>query len=312
VRRLVLGLVVLFLASVIIFLMMHVLPGDPLLMMTGGASTSYGPEELAKLEQQYHLDRSLIVQYFYWAAGVLHGDLGTSVLYQEPVSDIIARRLPITLNLAVVAAIVSAIIGTTAGVIAAIRRGKWLDTLFTTGANLGITLPNFWVGIVLIWVFSLKLGWLPTYGYTSPFDDFWLHVQMMIMPVICLCLFGLASIARQTRSSMLEVVHQDYVRTAWAKGLSERIIVVRHMLKNSLIPVITTMGMQMSFMLGGAVLVETVFNIPGMGRMIADGVMQRDYPVVLGVVVVLAAIIVLINIIVDIAYAWVDPRIRVA
>jgi peptide/nickel transport system permease protein len=311
VRRLALGVIVLFLATLIIFAMMHVLPGDPVDIITGGQSQSYGPKELAALKHEYHLDKPIITQYFYWIGGVLHGDFGKSLVNGESVAAMIGRRLPVTLNLTIVAAFISAILGVTAGIISAIRRGKWLDTLFTTGANLGITAPNFLIAIVLIYVFSYKIKLLPTYGYTSPFTDFSLHLQKMIIPVIALCLFGLASIARQTRSSMLEVVHQDYVRTAWAKGLSERVIVIRHMLKNSLIPVITTMGMQISFMIGGAVLVETVCNIPGMGRMAADGVKGLDYPVVMGVVVVTAVVIVLVNIAVDITYAFLDPRIRV-
>ena len=311
VRRLALGVIVLFLATLIIFVMMHVLPGNPVDIITGGNSQSYGPKELAALKHEYNLDKPVILQYFYWIGGVLHGNFGKSLVNGESVAAMIGRRLPITLNLAIVAAIISAILGVTAGIISAIRRGKWLDTLFTTGANLGITLPNFWVGIVLIYLFSYKIHLLPTYGYVSPFTNYWQHLEHMVMPVFCLCLFGLASIARQTRSSMLEVVHQDYVRTAWAKGLTERVIVTRHMLKNSLIPVVTTMGMQISFMIGGAVLVETVFNIPGIGRMISDGVRGLDYPVVMGVVVVTAVIIVLVNIAVDVAYAFLDPRIRV-
>jgi peptide/nickel transport system permease protein len=177
-------------------------------------------------------------------------------------------------------------------------------------ANLGITLPVFWVGIVLMYLFAYKLRWLPTFGYTSPADDFGMHVKMLILPVLCLSMFGTASQTRQARSSMLEVAHQDYIRTAWSKGLRERVVVLRHMLKNGLIPVITTMGMQVSFLFGGAVLVEKVFNIPGIGRMLAEGVTSRDYQVVQGGVVLMAVIIVLTNILVDIAYAWVDPRIR--
>jgi peptide/nickel transport system permease protein len=195
-------------------------------------------------------------------------------------------------------------------VICAIKRGKWADTSLSVTANLGITLPNFWVGILLIYLLSLKLGLLPTYGYTSPFKDLWLNIQMLMMPLFCLSVHGIASLTRQTRSSILEVTRQDYIRTAWAKGLRERAIVMRHMIKNGLIPVVTTMGMHVSHVFGGSVLVETVFNIPGMGRMMKDAVMAKDYQVVQGGVLVIALVVVLTNILVDIIYGWLDPRIR--
>ena len=252
----------------------------------------------------------LVVQYFRWIGGVLQGDFGRSIAFQRPVTAIMAQRFPVTLNLAVLALLVSALAGPALGTIAAIRRGKWQDTTVSVLANLGITLPSFWVGIVLIYIFAYKLNWLPTYGYTSPSKDFGLHLKMLIMPVFCLSMFGIASQTRQARSSMLEVAHQDYVRTAWSKGLRERVIVTRHMLKNGLIPVVTALGMQVGFVFGGAVLVETVFNIPGIGRMMADGVANRDYQVVQGGVLLMALIVVITNIIVDIAYAWIDPRIR--
>jgi peptide/nickel transport system permease protein len=175
---------------------------------------------------------------------------------------------------------------------------------------MGITLPSFWVGILLIYFFSLKLGWLPTFGYTSPFINFWLSTKQLIMPVFCLSVFLIASLTRQTRSSMLEVIKQDYIRTAWAKGLGERVIIIRHIIKNGLIPVVTTMGMHVSFFVGGAVLLETVFNIPGMGQLMRDSVFSRDYQVVQGGILIISMIIVFINIIVDVSYGWLDPRIR--
>jgi peptide/nickel transport system permease protein len=309
-RRLVLGIIVLFIATILVFVMMHMLPGDPLLLYLGEQYLNYEPEQLVEMRAEYGLDQPMIVQYFDWLGGVIKGDLGRSINYQQPVSTMIKQRLPVTLNLAVLALIVSTILGPAFGVIAAIRRGRWQDTTVSVLANLGITLPVFWVGIVLMYLFAYKLRWLPTFGYTSPADDFSMHVKMLILPVLCLSMFGTASQTRQARSSMLEVAHQDYIRTAWSKGLRERVVVLRHMLKNGLIPVITTMGMQVSFLFGGAVLVEKVFNIPGIGRMLAEGVTSRDYQVVQGGVVLMAVIIVLTNILVDIAYAWVDPRIR--
>lgn len=300
----------LLVASVIVFIMMRVLPGDPLMAMLGEDYVNYSQEELDTLRHDYGLDKPAILQYFDWIGNAAGGDLGESITYELPVSNMVKEKLPVTLNLGILAIVLSTLCGLTLGVIAAIRRSRWPDTLVSVAANLGITLPNFWVGIVLIYLLSYKLGWLPTYGYTSPFDDFGLHVKMLVMPVICLSIFGIAAQTRQARSSMLEVAHQDYIRTAWSKGLRERVVVVRHMVKNGLIPVVTTIGMQVSFMFGGAVVVETVFSIPGIGRMLMDAVNERDYPVVQGAVLLMAGIIVITNILVDVAYAWLDPRIR--
>jgi peptide/nickel transport system permease protein len=309
IRRLFLGIIVLLIASMLVFVMMHVLPGDPLVLYLGESYNSYEPERLDEIRAELGLNKHVILQYFDWLGGVIKGDLGDSLTYQTPVSTLIKQRLPVTLNLAVLALILSTIIGPSLGVIAAVRRGKWQDTTVSVLANLGITLPVFWVGIVLLYVFSLKLGWFDTL-FTPASQSFGLYLKSLIMPVLCLSLFGTAAQTRQARSSMLEVSHQDYVRTAWSKGLKERVVVLRHMLKNGLIPVVTTMGMQVSFLFGGAVLVEKVFNIPGIGRMLADGVKARDYQVVQGGVLLMAVIIVLTNILVDMAYAWLDPRIR--
>jgi peptide/nickel transport system permease protein len=310
-RRLFLGVIVLIVVSMLVFTLMHLLPGDPLVVYLGSGERAYSVEELEYYREQYHLTDPLVVQYFLWIGGVLHGDLGQSIATQRQVSDIVAQRLPITLNLAVLALLISGVIGPTLGTIAATRRGKWQDTTVSVLANLGITLPNFWVGMVLIYIFAYRLHWLPTYGYTSPFDDFWLHLKMLIMPVMVLSLFGTASQTRQARSSMLEVSHQDYIRTAWSKGLSERVVVTRHMLKNGLIPVVTTMGMQVSFLFGGAVLVEKVFNIPGLGRMMADGVANLDYQVVQGGVLLMALIVVATNIIVCLVGSAHPPQLQI-
>ena len=194
--------------------------------------------------------------------------------------------------------------------IAALRRGTWIDTLATTVANVGVTIPVFWLGLLLIYTFGLKLGWLPIAGYESPFDNLWLSIKKAIMPVICLSIVGLSMNARQMRSSVLEVAQQDYVRTAWSKGLRERVIVLRHMMKNSLIPVITLLGIGVGFVIGGSVLVETVFAIPGVGRLLVTSVFAQDYVVVQSGTLVLAIIIMLSNLVVDLTYGWLDPRIR--
>ncbi len=311
IRRLFLGIVVLFVASVLVFIMMRWLPGDPLRTVLGEDYANYTQEELEIFREELGLDKPLVVQYFDWIGSILKGDLGESIYYQVPVSQMLKDRLPVTLNLGILALIVSSVLGLTFGVIAAVRRGKWPDTLVSVTANLGITLPNFWIAIVLLYIFALKLGWVQvSAGYVSPFDDFGAHLKQVILPVLCLSVFGIAAQTRQTRSSMLEVAHQDYIRTAWSKGLTEKVVIMRHMVKNGLIPVVTTMGMQVSFMFGGAVFIERVFSVPGVGEMLAGGVMDRDYPAVQGVVLMMAVVIVLTNLIVDISYAWLDPRIR--
>jgi peptide/nickel transport system permease protein len=309
IRRLLIGLVVVWVVTMFIFFVMRLLPGDPIILYVG-AGTAYTEEQLAELRHLYHLDQPLITQYGIWIGNLLRGEMGSSIITGQPISTIIAQRFPITLNLAALAFIISSIVGIAFGSICALNRGKWADTLFSVIANLGITLPIFWVGIVLIYFLALKLDLLPVYGYTSPFTDFSLHIRMLVLPVFCLSVFPIASLTRQTRSSMLEVIRQDYIRTARAKGLAERIVITRHMIKNALIPVVTQLGLQAPFMIGGSVLVETVFSIPGVGRMMVDAVMSSDYQVVQSGVVIIALAIVVVNISVDILYAWLDPRIR--
>jgi peptide/nickel transport system permease protein len=311
VRRLLQSLVVLILVSIIVFFAMRLLPGDPIRMIiTSGNSESFTEEQIAQVRHEYGLDRPMFVQYFSWMGGLLRGDMGNSILQKIPVSDEIVRRIPITFHIGVVAFIIGLLIGIPVGVISAIRRGSWLDTLVTTLTNLGITVPTFWLGILLMYFFGLYLNWLPVMGYTSPFTDFWLSTRMLVMPVFCLSVFPIASTARQTRSSMLEVMRQDYIRTAWAKGLSERVVIIQHALKNGLIPIVTLAGMGVPMIVGGAVLIETVFNIPGMGRLAVTSVLNQDYPYVQGIVLIVSAAVLTVNFIVELAYGWLDPRIR--
>jgi peptide/nickel transport system permease protein len=311
VRRLLASLLVLFVVTVFIFLVMRLLPGDPILMIVTSEQLSVSaPEQIAALRQEFGLDKPMPVQYLNWMFGIIRGDFGVSLISRTPVIDNIAQRLPITLHLGLLAFIVAVMIGIPAGVICAVRRGTFLDTLVTILANLGITVPIFWLGILMIYFFSLELKWLPVYGYTSPFVDFWKSTKQIIMPAFCLAIFPIASISRITRSSMLEILRQDYIRTAWSKGLKERLVVLRHALKNSLIPVVTLMGLSISGIVGGAVLIETVFNIPGMGRLAVSGIMTKDYPNVQAVTFIVALAVVLANLAVDISYSWLDPRIR--
>jgi peptide/nickel transport system permease protein len=311
IRRLLLGLITIILITIIIFLVMRLLPGDPLIMYLGQSEIGQiTPEQMQALRQKFGLDKVLPLQYVDWMGNVLRGDFGLSIFYNTSVGDLIKERLPITLHLGIASFIVGNLIGITAGVICSLRRGKWVDTIITLLANIGITVPAFWGGILLIYFLSLKLGWLPTTGYTSPFTDFWMSTKQIIMPVFCMSLFTIAAQCRQTRSCMLEVIHQDYIRTAWAKGLGERIIIIRHAIKNALIPVITVMGLQVGVIIGGSVLIETVFNISGIGRLMTTSLLQHDFMVVQAVILITATMVVLANLAVDISYGWFDPRIR--
>jgi peptide/nickel transport system permease protein len=311
IRRCIQAVFVLLLVSVIVFLTLHLLPGDPIyLLLTSEEVQQRTPEQVQLFRHEYGLDKSLEVQYIDWLYGVLHGDFGTSIRFHFSVGGLMQERIPLTLHLGILAFILSQVAGIGAGVISAVRRGKWLDTLVTVIANIGITIPTFWLGIMMIYLFAVYLNWLPVMGYTSPFTDFWLNTKQLIMPVICLAILPMASTARQTRSSMLEVMQQDYIRTAWSKGLKERVVITKHALKNGLIPVFTLAGLQLSSIIGGSVLVETVFNIPGMGRLAVDSVLNRDYQVTQGITVVVAVAIILVNLLIDISYGWIDPRVR--
>jgi peptide/nickel transport system permease protein len=310
-RRLIQSIVVLILVSIIVFTAMRLLPGDPIrLLVTTSESASYSEEQMALLRHQNGLDRPVVVQYFSWLGGVAHGDFGKSILDRLPVTNEIYKRLPVTFYLGALAFASGLIFGIPLGVLAAVRRGTWVDTLVTTLSNLGITVPQFWLGMLLVLLFGLTWKWLPVMGFTSPFEDFWMSTKQAIMPVICLAVFPIASTARQTRSSMLEVMRQDYIRTAWAKGLRERFVIFRHALKNGLIPVITLAGMGVPIIVGGTVLIETVFNIPGMGRLAITSVINQDYPYVQAIILIIAAVVLFFNFFVELAYGWIDPRIR--
>ncbi len=307
VRRALLSIVVLLLVTILVFFLLHIMPGDPASIMLGVDASQ---ERIDSLRKELWLDRPLVIQYGHWLFNAVQGDLGKSVSYREDATGIIAARLPITIYLSLMSLVLSTILGIAAGIICAIRRGGILDSLITLFANIGIAIPIFWLGILGIYSLGLHLGWLPIQGYTSPFDDFWLSTKKAIMPVICLAIPAIAILARQTRSSMLEVVRQDYVRTAWSKGLRERSVVLKHALKNALIPVVTVLGIQLRTLVGGAVLVETVFNIPGMGRLLVNSVINKDFIIVQACTLIIAAVVLVANLLVDISYGWLDPRIR--
>lgn len=311
IRRLIQCFVILLIVTIIIFIAMRLLPGDPMLMLISATEAEeFTIEQLDALRHQYGLDKPLIVQYFDWAGNVLQGDLGRSLTSKLPVHEEILRRIPITFHIGILSFILSVIIGIPAGIICAVKRGTWVDNVVTTFANLGITVPNFWLGVLLIYLFALYLGWLPTMGYTSPFDDFWLSTRMLIMPVFCMMIGAVSGNTRQTRSAMLEVLRQDYVRTAWSKGLSFQVVIFKHTLRNAIVPIVTLLGMVVPHILGGSVLIEQVFAIPGMGRLAVDSIMRQDYPYVQAITLLMSAAVIFANLLVDLTYGWIDPRVR--
>jgi peptide/nickel transport system permease protein len=306
-RRLLQLIPTLFFVSVIIFSLQQLLPGDPALVMAG---EERDPEVLEQIRKQYRLDQPVPVQYLYWVKGVLTGDLGESMRLKEPVLRLVMQKFPVTLQLALMAIVVSLTIGIGAGVISAIKKNTRIDYAVNLVALWGISTPNFWLGIMLIFCFSVWLGWLPASGYVSPFEDFWLSLQTTILPAFVLGNAFAAVLMRHTRSAMLQAMTSDYVRTARAKGLSERVVVIKHALRNALTPVVTLGALELGTLLSGAVLTEQVFSIPGFGKLIVDSVFNRDYAVVQGVTLVTATTYILLNLLADIAYVLINPRLR--
>ncbi|MEX2542038.1 MAG: ABC transporter permease [Trueperaceae bacterium] len=292
---------------VIVFLALHAIPGDVALILLDQEVT---PELLAQLRNDLGLDRPLHVQFISWAAAALRGDLGESFRTGSDVTAQLVRRYGITIQLAAMASVLSVVIGVPTGIISAIKRGSTFDYASRTVALLGISIPNFWLGILLILLFSLQLRLLPTGGYVPPGESLMLNMQRMLMPSLTLGAAMAAVVMRMTRSALLETLAQDYTRTARAKGLAERYVIGVHALRNALIPVITIVGLQLGHILGGTVVVEEVFSLPGVGRLVVRAIYQRDYPVVQGGVLVLAASYVLINLLVDLLYSVIDPRIK--
>jgi peptide/nickel transport system permease protein len=297
----------LFFVSIIIFGLQQLLPGDPALIMAG---EERDPEVLAQIREQYRLNEPLPVQYFYWIKGVLSGDLGESMRLKKPVGELVWEKLPVTLQLACMALVIALLIGIPAGIISAVKR----DTVWDYGANVfalwGLSTPNFWLGILMIFLFSVTLGWLPASGYVRPGEDLRASLASTIMPAFVLGNAIAAVLMRHTRSAMLQAMTADYVRTARAKGLVERRVVLKHALRNALTPVITLGALEFGTLLSGAVLTEQIFTIPGFGKLIVDSVFNRDYAVVQGVVLVTATTYIALNLLADIAYFLVNPRLR--
>jgi peptide/nickel transport system permease protein len=297
----------LFFVSVMIFGLQQLLPGDPAIAMAG---EERDPNVIAYLRGKFHLDEPLPVRYGYWLQGVAHGDLGESVRIQRPVSSLILEKLPVTLELAGFAMVFALAIGITAGIVSAVYKDTWVDYAANVFALWGLSTPNFWLGILLILLFAVKLGWLPASGYVSPFEDLKGNLASMVLPAFVLGNALAAVLMRHTRSAMLQVLSSDYVRTARAKGLDERVVILRHALRNALVPVVTLTALQLGELLSGAVLTEQVFSIPGFGMLIVDAVFNRDYSVVQGVVLFTATAYIVLNLLADVAYVLINPRMR--
>jgi ABC-type dipeptide/oligopeptide/nickel transport system permease component len=302
-HRLVQLAVVLLLVSGVIFSIMHALPGDPVqLMLAGAESGAVTPERQEELRTELGLDDPLPVQYGRFLRGAVTGDLGTSVRLRAPVLDLILDRLGSTLALSLGGILFAVLIGMTTGILAALKQGSWIDTFSMILAYVGVSLPLFWLGLLLILVFSFQLGWFPPAGQEG--------LRALVLPSLSLGLISAGVVARLTRASMVEVLVQDYIRTAWAKGLPRHVVVVRHALRNAFIPVLTILGLQFGAMLSGAVVTETVFSRPGLGRLVVSAILWKDYPLVQGIVLFMATTYVLVNLCVDIYVAWLDPRTR--
>ncbi|HVH31729.1 MAG TPA: ABC transporter permease [bacterium] len=307
VRRLLLTLPVLFFVSLIVFSLIALIPGDPARIMLGEEVSKTALEALRK---DLGLDRPLVVRYFIWLTHLLRGDLGHSVRDGRTVLDTLLLKLPVTIELAVASLIVAWAIAIPAGVLAAYKQRTTLDYTATAVALAGVSIPNFWLGIMLIYLLAVNRHILPPSGYVEPWIDLPRNAQLMVMPAIVLGTALAALVMRLLRSSMLEVLGSDFIRTARAKGLTDAVVVTRHALKNAMIPVVTIMGLQLSGLLGGAVITETIFSVPGLGRLTVDSILTRDYPMVQGVVLLAALAVVATNLTVDLTYAVLDPRIR--
>ena len=307
-RRALISGLTLVLISLVVFSGVRMLPGDPARVLAGTEADEAGLEEV---REKYGLNDSIVVQYLRWAGLAARGDLGESIRTREPVAATVAAKLPITIELAFLSLLVAVAIALPAGVIAAVRRNTMWDLLASGASLCGVSVPNFWLGIMLILLVSVRLGWLPASGFVPIAEDPVANLQRMLMPALVLGTGLAAVLMRQTRNAMIEVLSADYVRTARAKGLAQKAVVVRHALRNGLIPVVTILGLQMGALMGGAVVTEQIFVLPGFGRLIVEAVFTRDYPVVQGVVLITASSYVLINLLVDLSYTVLNPRIRI-
>ncbi|HZP37683.1 MAG TPA: ABC transporter permease [Methylomirabilota bacterium] len=310
-KRLLLIVPTLLGVAAVVFLIMRVIPGDVSLLILGGDQTGrIDPQQLAALRHQLGLDQPLAVQFATWLWGVLRLDFGTSLWTGQPVIDEVLIRLPLSLEVAILATIVSVLLAVPLGMLAAVRQDTWVDYAIRVVSIGGQAIPSFWVGILVILFLVIYFGWGPPLEFTPPWVDPWANFQQLVWPVVTIGYRYAAVTTRMTRSTVLEVLREDYIRTAWAKGLRERAVVIRHALKNAMLPVITLVGTEFAFLIGGLVVTETVFTLNGVGRFVVDAVAHRDYPVVQALVFLIALSFVVVNLLIDLTYAWLDPRIR--
>ena len=311
IRRLLQAILVILVVSFLVFVLMRLLPGDPIEMLISSSMlTDYTPEMMDALRHEKGLDQPIGVQYLRWLGQMGRGDFGTSIMQNYNIRDEIKNRVVVTMLIGFAAWLIGLVVGVLLGIVCAVRRGKLIDNIVSVFANIGLTAPAFWIAILLVYLFVMKLHILPLYGYTLPWVDFGKSLKQSIMPILVTALSPIATTTRQTRSSVLEVLNEDYVRTAWSKGLNEKKVVIKHVLKNALMPVVTLQGTMLRMIIGGSVVVETIFVIPGMGSMLTKSMLSHDYPVVQAVTVIMTAVVVLSNLLVDILYAWIDPRIQ--
>ena len=308
IQRATISVVTLCVISLVVFTGVRMIPGDPARVMAGTDADAAGLEEV---REKYGLKDPIVVQYLRWAGLALRGDLGESIRTRESVARMVAKKLPITIELACFSLLIAVGIAIPAGVVAAVRRNTVWDVLASGASLCGVSIPNFWLGIVLILFFSVRLGWLPASGFVPFWESPVANLERMLMPSFVLGTALAAVLMRQTRNSMIEVLSADYIRTAYSKGLAGRVVVFRHAVRNSLIPVVTILGLQMDALMSGAVVTEQIFVVPGFGRLIVEAVFTRDYPLVQGVVLITASSYVLINLLVDVSYSILDPRIRI-
>lgn len=306
-RRLLASVPVLLLVTLISFSVMLLVPGDPAATIAGAGATD---AEIRAIRAQLGLDRPFLEQLLAWYGGLLRGDLGRSILLNRPVWQAVVERLPITLPLAFFALLLTVLVGVPAGVIAALRANTWVDQAVTGLALLGVSLPSFWLALMLIVLFAVQLDWLPTGGFVPFAQDPWAWARSLVLPSVSLALLQIGLLARITRSTMLEVLRQDFVRTARAKGLPGWMVIGKHALKNIMVPVVTVIGISFGLLLSGSIVIETVYGMPGIGRLMANAIFGRDYPVIQGGLLLTGVMLVLVNLLVDILYALIDPRVR--
>lgn len=313
IRRVMLFIPTMLLVFTLVFVILRVIPGDPAVaLLSGGAQTesAFTQEDVDRLKAKLGTDRPLVVQYGDWIWGLTSLDFGTSFFYDQPIWPDIKKRFPITLELTVMALLMAGVVAIPLGVLSAIKQDSYLDYIGRIITIGGIAVPNFWIGILLVFMLANVFNWLPPLGYTDLWDNPSANLQQLIFPALALAVTHMAFVGRITRSAALEVIREDYIRTARSKGLSEKVVIWRHVLKNSLLPVITVAGYEFGRLMGGTVLIETIFNVPGMGQLLVGGIQHRDFPMVQGIVIVITFLVLILNLVVDLVYGWLNPRIR--